>query len=224
MADENKYKAPVDKTVGDYAHTVAKAGISGIPLVGGPAAEVFAAVVAPPLEKRRNTWMQEVGEGLRRLEDRGKDLAELRENEEFIDIAMSATAAALKTANARKRTALKNAVLNTAAGSSPEESLAQVFVALVDRFTEWHLKILKVFQNPALRIPLGVRSVAGVLVRAYPELESRRPFYEQVWRDLYQNGLVDSDSDILFGGMTPDGALAKRTTKFGDQFLAFVSE
>ena len=34
--------------------TVAKAALSAIPFVGGPAAELFALVLAPPLEKRRD--------------------------------------------------------------------------------------------------------------------------------------------------------------------------
>ncbi len=222
MSGEEKYEAPIDRTAGDHAHAVAKAGISAVPFVGGPAAELFAALVTPPIENRRDEWMEEVGQALVRLEERGMDLSKLQHNDDFIDIVMSATAAALRTANARKRAALKNAVVNTAVGSSPEESLAQVFVSLIDRFTEWHLKILELFQNPAVRVPRGVTSPAGVLTRAYPGLESRRSFYEQVWRDLYQSGLVSSDRDILFGSMTPDGALAKRTTRFGDDFLAFI--
>ena len=112
--------------------------------------------------------------------------------------------------------------MNTTVGRSPEESLAQVYIALVDRFTEWHLKILELFQNAAARVPRGVTSMARVLIRAFPELRDRRLFYEQVWRDLYQSGLVGSDSDLLFGSMTPDGALEKRTTGFGDDFLAFI--
>ena len=36
------------KTVGDVVHTLVKAVVSAVPVVGSPAAEIFAAIVAPP--------------------------------------------------------------------------------------------------------------------------------------------------------------------------------
>jgi hypothetical protein len=110
--------------------------------------------------------------------------------------------AGLRTANHSKRAALKNAVLNAAVGRSPEESVAQVFVSLVDQFTDWHLKILKLFRNPEAHVHtynLTSNSLAGLIESVYPQLRGQKQFYQQVWRDLYQKGLVRSDSDILFG-------------------------
>ncbi len=225
---DDKRQAPTSKTAGDHVHSIAKAGLSSIPVVGGASSELFASVVTPPLEKRRNAWMEEVGERLRQLEDKGLDLATLRDNDEFIDIVMSASAAALKTASEEKRAALRNAVINTASGQTPKESLAQVFISLVDSFTEWHLRILRLFQDPPgwaqtdghdFGSPM-TSSLAATLVGAYPELKDRRAFYDQVWRDLHQRGLVNTDS--LSGMMTASGAMAKRTSDLGDRFLAFI--
>jgi hypothetical protein len=86
--------------------------------------------------------------------------------------------------------------------SSPEESVAQVFVSLVDQFTDWHLKILKLFRNPEAHVHtynLTSNSLAGLIESVYPQLRGQKQFYQQVWRDLYQKGLVRSDSNILFG-------------------------
>jgi hypothetical protein len=47
-------------TGADAVHTLAKAGLSAIPMVGGPAAELFQFLVQPPLEKRRIKWMEQV--------------------------------------------------------------------------------------------------------------------------------------------------------------------
>ncbi|MDO8736408.1 MAG: hypothetical protein Q7K29_04925 [Thermoleophilia bacterium] len=229
MNKDNDLKPP-SKTKGDVAHTLVKSGLSAIPIVGGPASELFAAIVMPPLERRRITWMEEVGQELKRLhEEKGIDLESLRENEEFIDIVMAASTAALKTANKEKRLALKNAIINVASGQSPEESQAQVFISFVDQFTEWHLKILMLFQDPkawaeARKHDFGSlysSSLATTLTSAYPELAERRSFYDQIWRDLRQRGLVSTDS--LAGMVTADGALQKYTTDLGDAFLAFIA-
>ncbi len=226
--EDDKRPTPTSKTTGDLVHSMGKAGLSSIPVVGGAASELFASLVTPPLEKRRNAWMEEVGERLRQLEDNGLELATLRDNDEFIDIVMSASTAALKTSNKEKRAALRNAVINTASGQTPEESLAQVFISLVDSFTEWHLKILSLFQDPCqwavthghdFGLP-RTGSLAGTLVGAYPELKNRQVFYDQVWRDLHQRGLVNTDN--LSGMMTPSGVMEKRTSDLGDRFLAFI--
>jgi hypothetical protein len=62
MSDE-KYAVPV-QSKGDVAHAVVKTVLSAVPYAGGPAAELFALVIAPSLEKRRARWMEEVAEGL----------------------------------------------------------------------------------------------------------------------------------------------------------------
>jgi hypothetical protein len=48
MAEDNKYKPP-EGIAADAAHTVARAGLSAVPYVGGAASELFSAVVTPPL-------------------------------------------------------------------------------------------------------------------------------------------------------------------------------
>jgi len=43
--------------------------VSTIPFVGGPAVELFNTLIAPPIRKRQQEWMESVAEGLRRLEE-----------------------------------------------------------------------------------------------------------------------------------------------------------
>ncbi len=49
---------PPKETKGDLAQVLAQAGISVIPVLGGPAAELFGYIVKPPLEKRRDVWLK----------------------------------------------------------------------------------------------------------------------------------------------------------------------
>ncbi|MGN6237055.1 hypothetical protein [Dyella sp.] len=72
---------------GDLVHAATKAGLSAIPVLGGPAAEFFQLVIQPPLERRRVEWMAAIGEKLQKLEDEGLKLEQLTENEEFITAA-----------------------------------------------------------------------------------------------------------------------------------------
>ncbi|MBI4128641.1 MAG: hypothetical protein HY460_01200, partial [Parcubacteria group bacterium] len=77
---------PTKKTAGDAAHAIVRAGISAVPIIGGPAVELFQNIVIPPLEKRRDEWMKDIGERLLRLEkERGVSLEDLKESPEFID-------------------------------------------------------------------------------------------------------------------------------------------
>lgn len=104
---------------GDPLHALAKAGISLLPIAGGPAVELFQCLSQPPLEKRRVAWMGQVGEKLRELEERGLDLSTLQGNERFITAVMQASAAAIRTHQQAKLDALRNAIVNIAWVSQP---------------------------------------------------------------------------------------------------------
>ncbi len=193
--------------------------------------ELFERFVTPPLERRRDEWMTEVGEALRDLEEnRGVNLEELQSNEEFIDTVLQASQVALRNSQEEKRTALRNAILNAALPNPPEQALQQMFLSFVDGFTVWHLRLLKLFDNPPqwarehnhVFPVMNKGSLARVLVSAFPELDGKRAFYDQVWEDLYQRGLVSTTS--LYTTMSKQGVRSKRTTELGTQFLRFIEE
>jgi hypothetical protein len=79
---EDKYKVP-KPSAGDVAHAVAKEELGILPVAGGLGEELFQLVLKPPLEKRRDEWMNSVAEGLRTLEESGVKIEDLSENEEF---------------------------------------------------------------------------------------------------------------------------------------------
>jgi hypothetical protein len=61
---EKKESALPAKTAGDVLHAIAKGALSGIPIGGGVAAEMFGLVLAPPLSKRRDMWFESLAERL----------------------------------------------------------------------------------------------------------------------------------------------------------------
>ena len=113
-----------EATLEDRLHTLAKAGIASIPVAGAAASELFTIILAPPLEKRRVEWMNDVAERLKELEEHGElNLEDLQDNETFITTVMQASQAAIRNHQSEKREALRNAVLNAALPQAPEESL-----------------------------------------------------------------------------------------------------
>ncbi len=217
----------------DHAHLVIKAALSAVPVVGSPAAELFAAIIAPPLARRRDAWLQSLAEGLATLRDKvaGFRAEALADNEAFISATMQASRAALQTHHQEKLDALRNALLNIAIGRAPDEDQQAIFLGYIETLSTWHLRILKFFQEP-LRFARehDARtdySVAGSpsqpLEEVFPELRGRREFYEQIVRDLHTRGLMNGDEHMLHTMMTGSGVFAKRTTELADRFLAFIT-
>jgi len=231
MGDEKKYQPP-KPTAADTAHTLTRAGLELIPVVGTAAAELFRLVIVPPLEKRHARWTEEMAEGLRRLESEGRlNLEDLAKNEVFIDTVLAAWNAAIRTSQEEKREALRNAVLNSALPNPPDAARQQMFVNLVDTLTVWHLRILRLFNDPFQWFKergqpnaecRGIQTYEQLLLRVFPELEAQPDLRERVTKDLYNHGLFGTQSDYDRMGTDVVDNESQRT-KWGQQFLAFVT-
>ena len=224
MSDINK------PTAGDYTFALTKGGLGAIPIVGSIASELLGLLVTPPLEKRRQNWMTEVGTKLKELEENNKiDLSTLADNEQFIDTVLVATTLALKTCEEEKIKAFKNAILNTALGESADKTKGQIFLNLLDSFTVWHIKILHLIDNPtkwfenAGQTPPSfyMGSLSSVLTTAFPTLSGQQELVDVIWRDLHDNGFHNTSG--LMTTMSGNGLLANRTTQLGQEFLKFIS-
>jgi hypothetical protein len=109
--------------------------------------------------------------------------------------------------------------MNSALPDSPHVALQQVFFGLIDRFTEWHLSILKLVQSPVEWMEregraLRQNSVLTTLLDAYPELEGQEESVEVVWADLQAAGLNDRSTTLNRG--------PSFVTDLGSQFLRFI--
>lgn len=209
------------QTKGDAVHAIVKAVLSAVPTFGGPAVELFQYIVQPPLDKRREAWMKDIGERLQELEAKGLDLDKLKENEQFISAVMTASQAALRTHRSEKLAALRNAILNIACGATPDETTQHLLLTFIDELSEMHLRILKIFHVPVPPPGISAGGLGVVLEHNIPELVGRRELYDQLWRDLYTRGLVNTEG--LHITMTGNGLAQRRTTGFGGQLLEFIS-
>ena len=62
----------------------------------------------------------------------------------------------------------------------------------------------------------------SVLREAYPALAARRDLYDQIWKDLFSRGLVNTDG--LHTMMSGQGLFQRRTTDLGRELLEFVRD
>ncbi|MFZ5789082.1 MAG: hypothetical protein ACOY3L_00130 [Pseudomonadota bacterium] len=190
-----------------------------------PGGSFLAEFLHDPLQERRSQWEDMVAHGLQKLEEKFDDFRreQLKQNEVFVTAVTQATQIALRNHDPIKRRALRNAVLNVACGTTLDEDRQLMFLNWIDSLAGLHLRLLKLFANPEKKVDLGGISMGGlsaVVERGIPELAGQRDFYDQLWRDLRNRGLVSTDS--LHGMMSRSGMLAKRTTALGDEFLRFV--
>jgi hypothetical protein len=231
MSENDRYKVP--KPDGkDTIHTLTRAGLGSIPYLGAAASELFGLIIVPSLEKRRVKWMEDIAEALKKLEKQNAiSIENLSQNETFINATLHATQAALRTNQKAKLKALRNAVINSALPSAPDEDTQQIFLNLVDTFTQWHLKILKFLNNPAhggIPLKIGYPYInLSVLPKAiehnYPELEGRYDFYYIIIKDLSDRGLVNmSASDTTHEMATMEGIPSTQVTELGAKLLSFI--
>jgi hypothetical protein len=216
----------------DVIYALTKSGVSQIPIVGASAAEILALVVAPPLQKRRDEWIESIGEGLKKLEEtvEGFKIEELANNEKFITTVAHASQAAIRTHQKEKLKALRNAVLNAALPNSPEEDLQLMFLSFVDSLTPSHLIILSFFENPkewgekhGITYPTHylAGSPSAALEHAFPEFRGKRELYDVFIKDLFSRSLMRTES--IHTTTTATGMFAPLITDLGKQFLKFIT-
>jgi hypothetical protein len=221
-------KIPEQRT-GEILQAVAKAGLSTIPIAGGPLAELLGLVIGPKLNERREKWLESIAERLFKLEEKDKEfkIENLITNEMFTTAFAYAMTIAVRNHQEEKIEALRNAVLNTALlSSTEEEDLHLMFLNFVDVFTPWHIRLLLFFDNPkeyCNRNNINVTSLfmgspSRVLEQAFPSL--RRDFYDQITKDLYDRGL-SFDANSLH--VLTSNLFAPRITIMGIKFLRFIS-
>jgi hypothetical protein len=231
MSTEDPDLEPPLPSHGDHLHQLVRAVLSGVPIVGGPAVELFQALVVPPLQRRQDVWMTDVARTLVDLHKRHVlDLQALQDNPEFLDVVFAASAAAIRRGGEDKRRALCAAVANAAMGLLPGEVETYFFLDLIESFTTLHIKTLKFFSDPAawlaergIEVSSGPSPMPSVFFfPAFPELRDEKDAVQIVMKDLRDAGLLTLKG--MYEELKRDNLLQKRTAPRGDRFLLFITE
>ncbi len=199
----------------DNALALGKFVGSAIPFAGGPIVEGLNFIDARFfLGKRLRLFLEDLNRDAAILQEKGKAPGpeELAKNEAFITTLLHAIQAATRSHQKEKLKSLRNAVLNSALPSAPDEDMQLIFINLLDSFTAFHLKLLFVLDDPEKCIP-----DAESRERAFPEIEKNREFYTMVLNDLKASGLAQGDN--RFFEMEWKWGL---TTDIGHQLVEFI--
>ena len=216
------------------SQTLVEGALSTVPVVGGPMAVMWVALAGRAYDKRRETWEADITTAVNDLLERMDDLDEsdLANNDQFLDALAYATSAAITTAHQEKLAALRNAVLNAAAGTNLDTDTQAIFLRHVRDFTPSHLRLLKLLDDPKRwfsqhgiawpdNIMMGGLGTDVVEV-GLPELAGQRVLYDQLHADLSYAGLTNTGG--LHTMMSGNGLAARRTSDRGREFLAFITD
>lgn len=182
----------------DHTHTTARAIISAIPLVGSPAVEFFNSLIAPPLQKRRDKWFQDIADRLAKLESAGSfNVEDLGKSEVFVSTLMQASTIAIRNHRKEKLDALRNAILNTATGRSPGDTQREMFLGLVDMLTTDHIRILRALCEHQQSLKKdnfwedSIQGLTNIALSKVPDLPQEDATPEIIVGDLCRRGLLN---------------------------------
>lgn len=212
----------IKEVVCEVAEVTGKTVVSFIPVGGVLATSVYDSVKSKVAEKRTREWNECIELRLSTLE---KTVDEITDNELFITTILKATEIALKTAESEKRQYLANAVYNSIEASI-EESKLTIFMDLLDRYSVWHIKMLKYWDNPKEMLgdkadSIYMDSGIGVLKLVFPEIVQNDILVNKIVKDLQRESLL-TEGSYAQGTMTRTGLSASRTTGLGKEFLEFI--
>lgn len=224
-------KKELQTSKSDVVHKVVKAAIATIPGAGGALSELFTTLIAEPSSKRRDAILIQIDERLNNLASRIKnlDIEKLSSNKVFLSIVSQAYQIAIRTHQDEKIEALMNAIENSAIGEL-DDNLQCIFLIFIDSFTEWHLRLLLLFDNPykvisSMKIEISDDDYTGfgIIATAYPKLYiNNRELCQQIIKDLCNRGLIKKDEiRVLLDSCSMHSSL---TTDFGKQFIEFISK
>lgn len=216
-------------TKADVGHLAVRALIASAPYLGGAALEIFNAVIAPPLLKRRDKWLEDLAKVINELKEEieGLSYEKLRDNEEFVSIVIYATTIAIKTHQEEKTEALKNAIKSSITKESISYDVKIKFLSLIDSLTITHVKLLVFFDNPTKHFSneegtmIGggdIGSIVETLRKGFPEFNEN--LQATFIGDLENYGLIKEIP--LYIMMTGSGTLESRITELGKSFLEFI--
>jgi hypothetical protein len=166
-----------------------------VPIFGPITVELFARLITPGLERRREEWFRELATDLDALKAR-MDIEDLANDEAFVSAMIQATRIALSNHQESKRALLRKALVSIATHCEPDEDLQHIYLQLLDEFTPSHVTLLNFLWTGSARVATAnggelpqFVTYQEVLERFEPEFRGKVELVQQVIIDLNRRGL-----------------------------------
>lgn len=204
----------------------------GSSILGTAAAKGFSEIMGNLIGKKQQEILIAIVEGLDELEKKlDFKLEKITNEEKFGTTVLQILPIALRSLEKEKIDALRNVVLNTALGNSPDDDLHQILLNHLDTFTAWHLKILDYFWHPQGWFQVRQRdipnysggSASSGLEAAFPELVDKGDLYDAIVDDLTSRNLM-MKGNYMHGNMSASGIWERRVTSIGRQLLDLIKD
>jgi hypothetical protein len=205
----------------DRLRAVALGVVSAFPVIGPVLAEVLGNEVQAARERRLEDLLERIAED---IEEMRQDLDAHLADDTFTETVEAAVEAAMRSSEARRRSAYAALIVNSLTPSRPSEEERLFFLDMVGRSRTLHLRVLMV-ANQTTVAPEGfyAGSPISVLMPRLPGVD--RDLVRLAWNDLWAWGMVNSDWSAMNATMTREGAgnVSARLTDVGRRFLRFVT-
>lgn len=202
------------------------------PVLAASLAAWLGAFFSTPLQRRRDSWLVSLSDVVSEINRRLGKVESLANNEAFIDLVLTATPIAMRTASEIKRRALRNAVLNAGLGKqSPTKQ--HLFVRLIDEFSEDHMIMLSFLRSweawaEQNRVQFGEGEFVDVILKpGLPQIAGDQELMKVLSNDLLRRDLIEMDNHAALAGDPSNAGVdpwTLRVTMFGSAFLDFVGD
>ena len=185
-------------------------------------------------DKRMNEWKAMVEDVLEKLPRSIEDLAQ---DEAFYSYVQVATMGAMRAFQKEKRELFANALYSAANKVDLDDDKKLLYLSLLNEYTTSHIVLLKYFSedhyNPNADVIKGsavtvykdigaTESPMKGIVESIPTFADDTSFVKHLTEKLCSDSLIQL---IDFGmPVSKERARAKKTTKYGDDFLTFIAD
>ena len=200
---------------------------------GGFLAEYISLAQGYVADKRMNEWKSKVEEVLEKIP---RSIDDLAQDEAFYSCIQVATMGAMRAYQKEKQELFANALYSSANNIDIPTDKKLFYLSLLDSYTLSHILLLRYFSKSnysaddniikrgmvTTQIIGGTESPMKGIVESIPCFANDTIFVKHIAGQLSSDSLisiVDFDMPV-----SKERARAKRTTKYGDEFLMFIQE
>src|SRR5665647_844960 len=191
----------------ELAGVALAAGVSAVPVLGGPASVILTHLATIPIQERTNSILNGFQRDIELLFERTAGLdPDVLHTEEFMAALFRAARSAQETASDEKRKILRNALLN---GYIKHEAIhdRDYFLAIAARYEPGHVVILDCVRELMIGRDRLMNAATSAIAHRLGDEGEGLPIYSY-FRDLVNDGLVTEQPER-------EVQEEKRTDKFG---------